>query len=329
MTATERSRRLRAQVDGALTGSLDLDKTSASVLLACFERAYRQQDRQQIGRIARVLLSRRGVAATRPENPEHQRLFAIPQGAPSASTALTVQHLPEQVCVTGDREVDACLWLGQVCRTATDLRVLDKALEASTRLTTSADVLEKRYRDWLVARPGAHALAGLSAFGLADIQRKVKQARERIRVNAEGRVVFGSYEAAMAHTPAEQMLAETVGELPEGSDDFWWKWSTEQLAEVFSQAVNPASLAECVTELQYWQWLYRIRKHMCLTKYLGGDYPDPEPLVSIRERYVEKLLTVLKPFDRAEARVVAQAVVEGELIYQAEDQVKILASLLA
>lgn len=65
----------------------------------------------------------------RSSNPEHQRLFTIPTPLCSHETALTVPSLPEPQRVTGDREVDACLWLRRVCQTTRDERVLDLALE--------------------------------------------------------------------------------------------------------------------------------------------------------------------------------------------------------
>ncbi|MCK7578823.1 MAG: hypothetical protein MZV65_25910 [Chromatiales bacterium] len=54
----------------------------------------------------------------KPGNPEHRRLFAIPQAKPSDSTALVAPTLPEPRTVTGDREVDAMLWLKEVRQTA-------------------------------------------------------------------------------------------------------------------------------------------------------------------------------------------------------------------
>lgn len=312
LSSAERSRRHRAQAEAILAGTLEPSEAADSVLLLAFERAYRTHDRAQIGRLTRELLRRRNAtppAKPRPENLEHQRLFAIPTSPPSDSTALVAPTLPEQTCITGDREVDALLWLGRVCKTTTDLAVLDKALEAAAKIQTPANDLEKRYSAWLMRQPGAHPMRTIfGSFGMADIQGKVERARQRIRVNAEGRAIFGTLEAALAPTPAEAMLEQTISEWPTG--DFW-NWSAEQLAEVFARSVNPVSLTGCVAELRYWAWLYDIRRHLYATEYPDDYTPDPSETVSARERYVEHRLTVLPPVDRAEAIYVADVLKDG------------------
>lgn len=326
MSSTERSRRLRAQIDEILVSDGCLASISDSVLLQAFERAYRsageaqaasgKRDHAQVDRIAQELLRRRSVAATktRPSNPQHQRLFQIPQATPSTGTELAVQALPKPQVITGDTETDAMLWLVQVCKTATDTAVLDKALEASTCLTTPAKELENRYSAWLMRQPGANTLqAVFGSLGIADIKEKVERARKRLQANAEGLAVFGTYEAAMEHTPAEQMLMDTVHLSEDRLIDRYWGKSAEQLADIFADSVNPTSLVECVAELQYWQWLYDIRLHVHKTQYPSADTYDPTYLVLLREHYVEDLLLVLKPFDMEEKRLIADALQGGLL----------------
>ena len=270
----------------------------------------RRSDRRQTRRLARELLSRQGIVATRSENPEHQRLFAIPIPQPSDSTALVASTLPEQTQITGDREVDAILWLRTVCKTTRDASILDRALEAASRITTPHDELEERYTAWLRRQPGAHPLAvALSRIG--EIKHHVERARERILAHAEGLAAFGRYEVAMAPTTAEAMLEETAA-LPEGYNG-WSRLKLDQLTDIFARSVNPVSLTECVAELRYWRWLFQIRWHMHATEYPGDSLEDDPPIVNLRRQYVEGLLTMISPFDRAERLHVAD-VLKGGLI---------------
>ena len=86
---------------------------------------------------------RTGVRVTdEKSNPEHRRLFAIPTAKPSCSTALAAPSLPEARVITGDREVDAMLWLKEVCQTARDVAIVDKALEAAAKIKTPAKAIE-------------------------------------------------------------------------------------------------------------------------------------------------------------------------------------------
>ena len=52
------------------------------------------------------------------DNPRHRALFALPAIQASTSTALVVPTLPPQAVVTGDKEVDAVIWLREVIATA-------------------------------------------------------------------------------------------------------------------------------------------------------------------------------------------------------------------
>ncbi|MCK7581738.1 MAG: hypothetical protein MZV65_43040 [Chromatiales bacterium] len=227
---------------------------------------------------------------------------------PSNSTALAVPQLPEARTVTGDREVDALLWLRDICKHAREVSVLDRALEAASRITTPMEELERRYTDWIKRQPGAHPLAvALSRIG--EIKGHVAKARQRLLTHAEGLAIFGSYETAMSDTAPERMLADTAA-LPEDFDG-WSRLGMDALAEVFARSVNPATLAECASELRYWDWLYQIRARMIETEHPDRFIGDEEPVVTARREYVEGLLTVLAPVDRQEAIHLADALKAG------------------
>ncbi len=69
------------------------------------------------------------------DNQAFRALFTLPPIQPSASTSLTVPEMPAPKVVTGDREVDAVLWLQECVRTGHQA-LIDKALEAAKKITT-------------------------------------------------------------------------------------------------------------------------------------------------------------------------------------------------
>ncbi|EGV28067.1 hypothetical protein ThidrDRAFT_4099 [Thiorhodococcus drewsii AZ1] len=266
----------------------------------------------------------------KPSNPEHQRLFTIPEPQVSQSTAISVRTLPEQQAVTGDHEVDACLWLREVCKTATDPAVLELALEAAQRIEAPAKEIEDRYAAWMRRQPGVHPLqVAFASFNMADIAHQVERARERIAVYAEGLAVFGSYAAAMRETPAERMVFDTIGPLPDGGV---WTLGKDVLGELFARSVNPVTLTEVAAELRYWRWLGHVRWRMSETADPDGYGADEDERISARRYFVEGFLTELAPLDRVEALHLADALADGLVDLQSTDdgarQAKILDHLL-
>jgi hypothetical protein len=260
----------------------------------------------------------------KPGNPEHRRLFAIPHPKPSDSTALAVPQLPEARTVTGDREVDAMLWLKEVCQTARDVAIVDRALEAAAKIQTPAKAIEDRYVAWLRLQPELHPLQiAFASIGIADIERHAETARERIAKHAEGMAAFGSYEVAMNDTPAERMVFETVGAVLDGEE--LWRAKSDRLGALFTESVNPATLTECMAELRYWQWLHDIRWRMGQTEH-PDEFQGDDDRIDARRWFVEGLLTELAPVDRAEAIHVADGL--KSVVDEAERRAEILEHLL-
>lgn len=258
-------------------------------------------------------------------NPEHRRLFTIPTAKPSDSNALAVPSLPEARVITGDREVDAVLWLKEVCQSARDVAIVDRALEAAAKIKTPAKSIEDRYVAWLRRQPDLHPMQiAFASIGVADTERHAETARERIAKHAEGMAAFGSYAAAMRDTPAEVMVFETMGVILDGEE--LWRAKPDRLAVLFSESVNPATLSECLAELHYWSWLYDIRWRMSQTEHPGEFQGDEDERISARRWFVESLLSVLAPLDRAEALHIAEGL-KG-VVDDANRQVEILHHLL-
>ncbi|MFB1489355.1 MULTISPECIES: hypothetical protein [unclassified Thiocapsa] len=244
-----------------------------------------------------------------PGNLEHQRLFTIPEPLYSNETALTVPTLPEQTIVTGDREIDACLWLCEVCRTARNPHVLDLVLEAAERITTPSEEIERRYREWLQYQPNMDPLVmAFATFDMANIEVKVKKARERINNYNEYAAIFGSYPEAMMPTPAEQMVMHTIGALPDGDP---WRLKQDTRKELFTRSVNPTTLSEVAAELRYWSWLNQVRDIMRRTEQPGTFGPEDSEEIYVRRVWVEGLLRELQPQNASEALHIIDEVKSG------------------
>ncbi|MHC9247751.1 hypothetical protein [Aeromonas jandaei] len=128
----------------------------------------------------KAIVSRSGLFT---DNPRHRAMFTLPPLQSSGETLPAVPELPPQEVVTGDKEIDALLWLRQVIGTGDPARIA-KAKEAAGRITTPLCELEQRYGKWLVAKAG-HMLAGLGSIGFANLDGLAERAITRRANEAE------------------------------------------------------------------------------------------------------------------------------------------------
>lgn len=320
LTNAERQRRYRQRTAQELTRlNVPLNKQAADTLTRLVHRT---------GKTKRAVVEETLIAAGANEahqardnpllcngpeliNAEHQRLFTIPKPLFSNESSLKVPTLPEQQTITGDVEVDACLWLANVCKTARDFHVLDLVLEAAQRITTPSEEIERRYVSWLRGQPNIHPLQmAFASIGMGNIQEKVEAARERIAKYNEAAVIFGSYQQALMPTPAEQMVERTAGALP---DVHAWNCTQAEYAKLFTDSVNPSTLTEVAAELRYWNWLYQARWRMQQTEAPDEYLPDDPPIIEARRQWVEGLLCELPPQDHQEVLDIIKAV-RSELV---------------
>lgn len=90
----------------------------------------------------KTLVSRSGKFR---DNAKHRELFSLPPIRESEETLPSVPELPPQENVTGDREVDAALWLHQVINTG-NAALIERAMEGAKKIKTPLPVLQQRYR---------------------------------------------------------------------------------------------------------------------------------------------------------------------------------------
>nr|WP_141657239.1 hypothetical protein [Thiocapsa sp. KS1] len=216
------------------------------------------------------------------------------------------------------------LWLGKVCKSATDTATLDKAVQAAKKIKTAPETLRNRYSKWLLEQGQGAFQVAFAAMGLGDIDAKAEAARERIATNAEGIAVFGSYEAAMQPTEAEAMILETAGPMPPG---YGYEWPPEAFAPIFARSVNPWTLSDVLAERAYFDWLYRVRKAMFATANPDGFMGDDDEPIEARRYWMQQLLTEIEPVDDAERAMVAQVVVTPGFSDFEKDTIAVLAHL--
>lgn len=237
----------------------------------------------------KAICSRAGIFR---DNSAHRALFCLPPIRESGQTLPAVPEMPPRQRVTGDAEVDAVLWLRAVINTG-DAALIDKAMEAATRIKTSLKTLEERYTAFLVATNPGNLFASFASLGFDDLKRLAEKAIERRCRQTEARARFG--DALFEPTPAELFcIGALAGLEPDGQmHDF----DQSEVAARFKDhpELMPQTLADCLHELRFWSDLYWLRAAVCFE---GGD---PVPEGSARDWFVFEMLAEIRPRTKEEA----------------------------
>lgn len=239
----------------------------------------------------KTILSRSGRFK---DNPKHRAMFTLPEEQKATSTQPATLDLPPQQVVTGDKEVDALLWLRAVISTG-QAGLIERAMEAAKRIETPFKELEKRYHDYLhVSQPG-NFFATFGAIGFADLDSLAKKSIMREQRRCEALARFG--DAIFDDTRAEVFCTEMLRGLDPRKDVIGY--DKHEAAERFKQCPEylPNTLADCLYELDYWSQLYRLRNAY-------DSYYDTSPESSAREWFIFGLLAEIRPRDRDEAKAV-------------------------
>ena len=239
----------------------------------------------------KTILSRSGRFK---DNPKHRAMFTLPEEQKATSTQPATLDLPPQQVVTGDKEVDALLWLRAVISTG-QAGLIERAMEAAKRIETPFKELEKRYHDYLhVSQPG-NFFATFGAIGFADLDSLAKKSIMREQRRCEALARFG--DAIFDDTRAEVFCTEMLRGLDPRKDVIGY--DKHEAAERFKQCPEylPNTLADCLYELDYWSQLYRLRNAY-------DSYYDTSSESSAREWFVFGLLAEIRPRNRDEAKAV-------------------------
>lgn len=239
------------------------------------------------------------------DNLAHRALFTLPPIRPSAETAPAVQVLPEQKVVTGDKEVDAVLWLREVIKTGR-AGPIATALDAAAKIKTPLKQIEQRYVDYVKRNSGGNPFAVMFSFGFADLEGLAKGSLEKAALVSEARARFEG-ETIFEDTPAEQFCEKALKRC-KGFKSYFEN-DKAQVAKRFRKHADlmPSTLDDCLYEIAYWGRLYVLR-------HASGDWGDGMHEAIAREWFVQGLLSEIKPRNQDEALRVLDYAAQAESI---------------
>lgn len=102
------------------------------------------------------------------DNPALRALFSLPPIQLSSGTELVVPELPPQANVTGDKEIDAVLWLREVIKSGQPA-LIEKAMRAAQRIKTPLKELADRYMKHLVSKNPGDWTVAFTTIGFEDL----------------------------------------------------------------------------------------------------------------------------------------------------------------
>lgn len=238
------------------------------------------------------------------DNLIHRALFSLPPIQSSAETALAVPELPPQHTVTGDKEVDAVIWLRQVIGTGQPA-LIAKAKKAAKKIKTPLEDLEKRYSAHLARTNGGHLFATLGAMGFADLDGWEKTSIEQAARRQEAHSRFG--DALFENTAAESFAEATLAGVTVACDEFAIDDLDKSDVDTrFDAAADqrPATLSDCLAELKFWIDLYWLRNAV------DRDAMDFSPQAQARKDYAFRCLGRIPPRSTEEAHQVLQYLID-------------------
>lgn len=248
----------------------------------------------------KAICSRAGVFR---DNPAHRTLFSLPPIRESGETLPAVPELPPQERVTGAPELDAVLWLRAVIDTGSPA-LIDRAMEASTRIKTPFKALEDRYAAFLRETQPGNLFAGLATVGFADLEGLAGKAIKRSRSQTEARARFG--DALFDPTPAELFCIDALVGLE--ACGVLGDFDRMEVATRFKERADllPQTLTDCLHELAFWSDLYRLRAAVHF------DCADPAPEGCARDWFVFGMLAEIRPRAKEEAVAVLRYMSEED-----------------
>lgn len=229
------------------------------------------------------------------DNQAFRTLFSLPNINASVSTSLIVPEMPTPKNETGDREVDAVLWLQEVVRTGHQAHI-EMALEAAKRIKTPMKELGLRYGSFLMRQHGSTMMAAFGSMGFGELESSAQGAIERKEKQHAALSRFGSIEALFGETAAEKACKKALRGLKRNKDSFY-RYDDEQAEERFARTADliPQTLADCLHEQAYWRELYWLRAPF------DGYVGDPHPAGQAHGDYCFAMLAKIAPRTKDEA----------------------------
>ena len=246
------------------------------------------------------------------DNQAFRALFTLPPVQTSASTALSVPATPTPKNETGDRELDAVLWLRDCIKTAHPA-LIEKALLAFRQIKTPAKDLEDRYRQYVVRVSNGHFAAVFMTLGFANLESLAKSTMERQARKDEALSRFGTVDDLFADTPSEAACKAALKGLRKKKGSTW-EYDAAKADERFMKhpALVPSTLADCLYAREYESTLYQLRN---ASVDMGGDH---WPEFQEHADFCFRQLAQIAPRTKAEALAVFEHLEEHDAAGRAE-----------
>ncbi len=246
------------------------------------------------------------------DNQVLRELFTLPAIRQSESTSLTVPELPPQNEVTGDKEIDAVLWLREVIKSGQPA-LIEKAMEAAQRIKTPLKDLEKRYLDHLTAKHPGNWTVAFATFGFSDLDGLAKGSISKATRRHEALARFGSIEVLFTDTPAEQFAIDALKGLKTTQKNHY-QYDDAQVDKRFNAHPDlmPNTLSDCLYELAYWHDLYSLRR--------VNDGGDQAPYAYARECFAFRCLARIRPKSKPEAIAVFRYLADSDRMNDTETE---------
>ena len=245
------------------------------------------------------------------DNQAFRALFSLPPIQTSGSTALTVPEMPSPKVITGDRELDAVLWLQECVATGHQL-LIDKALEAAKKITTPMKTLGTRYGQYLARQHGNSFIAALGSMGFGQLEEQAKGAIEKKQKQHVALSRFGTVEALFNDTPAEAACKKALHRLKYNKATHYL-YDAEQASARFAKQpeLQPCTLADCLYGQAYWDELYKLR---CPFAECG----DPPSYGQAHDDHCFSLMATIAPRSKNEALTVFEYMEEHDVVGRTE-----------
>jgi len=239
------------------------------------------------------------------DNQAFRALFTLPPIQASANTALAVPEMPAPKVVTGDRELDAVLWLQECVGTGHQV-LIDKALEAAKKITTPMKELGLRYGQYLARRSNSSLLAAMGSMGFGELEEQAKGAIKKKERQHVALSRFGTVETLFSDTPAEAACKKALRGL-KCNKSTHYSYDDAQASERFAKKLElqPLTLADCLYGQTYWDDLYKLRCPF-------DGYGDGPAYAQAHDDHCFSLMVKLAPRSKDEALAVFDYMEERE-----------------
>lgn len=243
------------------------------------------------------------------DNQAFRALFSLPPIQVSTSNALTVPETPAPKVLTGDRELDAVLWLRDCIKTG-HAALIAQALDAFQKIKTPAKELEDRYGDYLRIHNGGDPFAVIfGSFGFANLEWLAKTSSEQLARRQDALTRFGSIDNLFKDTPAETACKKALRGLKRTKTKHGWhEYDAAQADERFAKYADlvPHTLADCLHCVQFNSDLYWLR-HAC-----ADNAWEHWPAFQEHTDYCFRLMTSIAPQSKEEALAVLEYLEEKD-----------------